>query len=139
MTNIALTPYLLGAYPVYYYLFYTPKIVGLVLLRWYTFMQKKQHYLLFDFCYWANGLCLAYCWIWPSSPRVFRIMFMCANGPLAFSVPTFNHAMIFHSYAHVTSVVVHTSPILLSYGIRWFVTRVELMTEGGWSMYASAN
>lgn len=79
---------------------------------------------------------------------------MCANGPLAWSVLAFNHAMIFHSYvswcicsvcstpiplgendfcfiasfdtfasvakAHMTSVVVHVSPLLLSYGLRWY-------------------
>ena len=46
---------------------------------------------------------------------------MCANGPLAWSVLAFNHAMIFHSYPHVTSAVVHLSPMILSYGLRWHV------------------
>jgi hypothetical protein len=44
---------------------------------------------------------------------------MCANGPVAFSVLCFNHAMIFHSFPHVTSAVIHLSPMILSYGLRW--------------------
>ena len=51
--------------------------------------------------------------------RLFQIVFMCANGPLAWSVLAFNHALIFHSWQHITSLVIHTSPMLLTYGIRW--------------------
>eukprot|EP00931_Biecheleriopsis_adriatica_P091207 TRINITY_DN65102_c0_g1_i1.p1 TRINITY_DN65102_c0_g1~~TRINITY_DN65102_c0_g1_i1.p1 ORF type:complete len:395 (+),score=51.20 TRINITY_DN65102_c0_g1_i1:53-1186(+) len=119
-SNVGLTSYILGAAPSLYYIYYTPKVISLILLRFVKFRQKKQHYLLWDFCYWANYLCLFYCWLMPSSPAVFRTMFMCSNGPLAWSVLAFNHAMIFHSYAHVTSVVVHVSPLLLTYGLRWY-------------------
>eukprot|EP00929_Paragymnodinium_shiwhaense_P021214 TRINITY_DN1389_c0_g1_i1.p1 TRINITY_DN1389_c0_g1~~TRINITY_DN1389_c0_g1_i1.p1 ORF type:complete len:405 (-),score=56.14 TRINITY_DN1389_c0_g1_i1:298-1512(-) len=120
VTNTALTPYILGAYPAAYFLYYTPKTLCLILLRFVSFKQKKQHFLLWDFCYWANFLCIFYCWVQPTSPFLFRVMFMCANGPLAFSVLAFNHALIFHSFAHITSVVVHTSPLILSYGLRWY-------------------
>ena len=66
----------------------------------------------------------------PKSPRVFRVVFMCANGPLAWSVLAFNHAMVFHSYAHMTSVVVHVSPLLLSYGLRWSAAPVSEDSTG---------
>eukprot|EP00971_Amphidinium_carterae_P293314 5823740-Amphidinium_carterae.2 len=42
------------------------------------------------------------------------------------SVLAFNHAMIFHSYAHVTSVVIHFSPLLLTYGLRWYHSETHL-------------
>eukprot|EP00913_Durusdinium_trenchii_P033717 g31563.t2 len=57
-------------------------------------------------------------------------VFMCANGPLAWSVLAFNHAMIFHSYAHMTSVVVHVSPLLLSYGLRWYAAPMSESSMG---------
>lgn len=117
--NTGITPFIIGAYPTYYFLYFTPKVTLLLFLRWWTFVRKKQHYLLWDFCYWANLLCLLYVWVWPTSARLFRMAFLCANGPLAWSVLTFNHALIFHSYPHLTSVVIHTSPLLLTYGIRW--------------------
>jgi hypothetical protein len=120
VSNVAFTAYILGAFPALYFLYFTPKVISLTLLRWWKFYEKKQHFLLWDFCYWANGLCLFYCLIMPKSSVVFQTMFMCANGPLAWSVLAFNHAMIFHSYAHVTSVVIHVSPLVLSYGLRWY-------------------
>eukprot|EP00420_Gonyaulax_spinifera_P027897 CAMPEP_0197893336 /NCGR_PEP_ID=MMETSP1439-20131203/32698_1 /TAXON_ID=66791 /ORGANISM="Gonyaulax spinifera, Strain CCMP409" /LENGTH=420 /DNA_ID=CAMNT_0043513599 /DNA_START=69 /DNA_END=1328 /DNA_ORIENTATION=- len=120
-----LTAYITGAWPTGYYLFYTPKVLLLTLLRFVTFRKKKQHFLLWDFCYWANFLCVFYCWWMPHSPRLFRVVFMCANGPLAWSVLAFNHAMIFHSSAHITSVVIHTSPLILTYALRWYSVPVD--------------
>lgn len=119
VANVAITAYISGGWPQLYHLYYTPKVVALIALRWFKFRQKRQHYLLWDFCYWVNFLCLFYCWLAPTSSVVFQIAFLCANGPLAWSVLGFNHAMIFHSYAHVTSVVVHLSPLILTYGLRW--------------------
>jgi len=124
VSNSWVTAYVMGAWPKYYYLFYTPKVLSLIFLRLVKFYTKKQHFLLWDFCYWANFLCIFYCWFRPESPALFRTVFMCANGPLAWSVLAFNHAMIFHSYAHVTSVVVHFSPLLLTYGLRWYAAPV---------------
>jgi len=123
--NGYITAYIIGAWPCAYYLFYTPKILVLTTLRLVTFYKKKQHFLLWDFCYWVNFACIFYCWIMPASPWLFRVMFICANGPLAWSVLAFNHAMIFHSYAHITSVVIHTSPLILTYGLRWYGTTDE--------------
>ena len=40
---------------------------------------------------------------------------------VAWSVLAFNHSMIFHSFPHVTSAVVHLSPMILSYGLRWHI------------------
>lgn len=124
VSNVMASSYILGAWPTGYFLFYTPKVVSLIALRLATFYQKKQHFLLWDFCYWANFLCLYYCWVQPGNPWLFRIVFICANGPLAWSVLAFSHAMIFHSSAHVTSVVVHTSPVMLTYGLRWYASPV---------------
>lgn len=120
VSNVAVSAYILGAFPAIYYAYYTPKVLCLILLRLYTFYQKKQHFLLWDFCYWANFLCMAYCWFLSTDFKWFQVVFMCANGPLAWSVLAFNHSLIFHSFAHVTSVVVHVSPLILTYGIRWY-------------------
>ncbi|CAE7470165.1 gpc1, partial [Symbiodinium necroappetens] len=125
VTNMVLSAYIVGAFPPLYFLYFTPKVLSLIGLRLVKFYRRKQHFLLWDFCYWANFLCIFYCWVMPKSPRVFRVVFMCANGPLAWSVLAFNHAMVFHSYAHMTSVVVHVSPLLLSYGIRWSAAPVS--------------
>ncbi|CAD7925123.1 unnamed protein product [Amoebophrya sp. A120] len=117
--NVAITAYVLGLSPTWYYAYYTPKVISLTFLRWITFVKKKQHYLLYDFCYWVNALCLLYCWVYPHSQLMFRVLFINACGPLAIAVLCFNHSLIFHSYAHMTSVVIHVSPLVLVYGLRW--------------------
>eukprot|EP00928_Gymnodinium_smaydae_P089117 TRINITY_DN73119_c0_g1_i1.p1 TRINITY_DN73119_c0_g1~~TRINITY_DN73119_c0_g1_i1.p1 ORF type:complete len:385 (+),score=60.19 TRINITY_DN73119_c0_g1_i1:51-1205(+) len=147
VSNGYITAYMVGAWPCSYFLYYTPKVLILIILRFATFYKKKQHFLLWDFCYWANFLCIFYCWFMPTSPWLFRVVFMCANGPLAWSVLAFNHAMIFHSYAHVTSVVVHTSPLILSYGLRWYAidnsqmmgSRFKICESGADSCYTDVH
>ena len=47
--------------------------------------------LVADFCYWANFLCLYYLWVNPHSAEVFKVVFMVANGPLAWAVLAFNN------------------------------------------------
>eukprot|EP00729_Bicosta_minor_P019113 gene19113-12699_t len=100
--NIMATAFLIGAAPVEYYMWHSPGCAILIFLRWR-----------------ANFLALYYVWHSPGDARLFQIVFMCANGPLAWSVLAFNHALIFHSWQHITSLVIHTSPMLLTYGIRW--------------------
>lgn len=78
-----------------------------------------------DFCYWANGLVLYYVWCQPENGTLFQVVFMVANGPLAWSMLAFNHSLIFHSYPHITSVFIHASPMLLTFGIRWHATAAD--------------
>ena len=117
--NTMVTSWLLGSAPQYFYLWHTPKCLLLISLRWYTFRKEGKHYLLYDFCYWANLLCLLYLWGWPSSATMFQVLFLVCNGPLAWSVLAFAQSLVFHSHAHMTSVFVHISPMLLTYAIRW--------------------
>lgn len=117
--NVCITCYLMGAAPEYFYLWHSPKAVILIGLRWYTFKRAKQHYLLYDFCYWANILGLVYLWAKPTSARLFQIFFVVSNGPLAWSVLTFSQSLVFHSHPHMTSVFIHVSPMLLSHALRW--------------------
>ena len=49
--NVGVTSYLLGAYPVSFYLWYTPKAFLLIGLRWQSFFKKRKQHLLWDFCY----------------------------------------------------------------------------------------
>jgi hypothetical protein len=120
MLNIWLTAYILGAFPTLFYLWHTPKAVVLIALRWWDFKKRKQHYLLYDFCYWANGLVLLYIWVLPHNETLFQIVFLSANGPLAWAVLAFNQSLALHKWQQVTSVFLHISPMLVTYGIRWY-------------------
>ena len=119
VVNVALTTYILGLAPTRFYIWHTPKSLVLVLLRYLKFRKLKKHYLLYDFCYWANLLTLAFVWLLPRSSTAFAIVFLCANGPLAWSILAFDQSTIFHSQQHMTSVFIHVSPMLLTFGLRW--------------------
>eukprot|EP00039_Didymoeca_costata_P007120 m.96495 g.96495 ORF g.96495 m.96495 type:complete len:385 (+) comp13548_c0_seq8:271-1425(+) len=118
--NVMLTCFIVGASPTSYHLYYTPTAIILIFMRWRQFKKEKKQNLLYDFCYWANFICLYFVWFSPQNPELFQIIFMCANGPLAWSVLAFNQSLIFHSWQHITSLVIHISPMLLTYGLRWF-------------------
>lgn len=120
--NVCLTCFILGKFPEYFYIWHTPKALFYTGHRWYTFRQQNQHYLLYDFCYWANGLSLLYVWVFPDSALLFQILFVVSNGPLAWSVLAFSQSLIFHSAPHMTSVFIHTSPMMLTHAIRWNTT-----------------
>jgi hypothetical protein len=119
VVNVGLTTYVLGVAPAQFYLWHSPKSVLLVLLRWLKFRQQKRHYLLYDFCYWANLLALVFVWLLPRDPALFGTVFLCANGPLAWSVLAFDQSLVFHSPQHITSVFIHVSPMFLTFGLRW--------------------
>ena len=46
VTNMGLSAYILGAFPNLYYLFFTPKVLSLIIVRLVKFYRKKQHFLL---------------------------------------------------------------------------------------------
>eukprot|EP00672_Neobodo_designis_P020255 CAMPEP_0174837200 /NCGR_PEP_ID=MMETSP1114-20130205/6579_1 /TAXON_ID=312471 /ORGANISM="Neobodo designis, Strain CCAP 1951/1" /LENGTH=403 /DNA_ID=CAMNT_0016071249 /DNA_START=54 /DNA_END=1263 /DNA_ORIENTATION=- len=120
LVNVMITGYIMGLAPHNFYMWHTPKAIIYTAHRWYTFKKQNQHYLLYDFCYWANALAIAYCWFFPENEVMFQIVFMVANGPLAWAVLAFSQSLIFHSAPHMTSVFIHTSPMLLSYALRWY-------------------
>ncbi|GMH61701.1 hypothetical protein TrLO_g7546 [Triparma laevis f. longispina] len=119
--NVALTAYFLGHFPGHFYLWHSPKCIVLLIYRWNEWKMDGtgRHYLFYDFCYWANFLCLYYIWFNPHSAETFKIVFMVANGPLAWAVLAFNNSLIFHSVQHMVSAFIHISPMLLSYCLRW--------------------
>jgi len=118
--NVGLTCYVLGTAPGKFYIWHSVKAVTLITARWLDFKKKGDHYLLYDFCYWANLLTLIYIWMCPDWPMLFQIIFMISNGPLAWSVLAFNQALVFHKWQNMTSVFIHVSPMMFSWGLRWF-------------------
>eukprot|EP00050_Salpingoeca_kvevrii_P006730 m.291290 g.291290 ORF g.291290 m.291290 type:complete len:387 (-) comp12451_c0_seq1:162-1322(-) len=117
--DVWMTPYLFGVAPTYFYRLYTPKVIILTVIRWLEFRKVDKHYLLYDFCYWVNFLALFYIWFEPHNYRLFQVLFMCATGPLAWSMLAFSHSLIFHSHQHMISVVIHISPMILAHGLRF--------------------
>ena len=117
--NIGMTCFWFGRWPETFYLWHIPKVFVLTAVRWYLFKGEGKHYLLYDFCYWANGLSVFYTLFRPIDPICFQVLFLVANGPLAWSILAFSQSLVLHSMQHMISVFIHTSPMILTMALRW--------------------
>jgi general stress protein CsbA len=52
-----------------------------------------------------------------------KMIFICANGPLALAVIILSNKLVYHSDDFIISSFIHTSPMLLSYINRWIVNK----------------
>ncbi|EFA80194.1 hypothetical protein PPL_07016 [Heterostelium album PN500] len=96
-----------------------------VLARLYNYKQKKQHYFLFDFCYYANVLLIFYLYGTNRSPILFKICFSFCNGPLIFATIAWRNSLVFHSLDKATSVLIHIFPAIVCSALRWNIIPAE--------------
>lgn len=120
--NIAVTGFLAGYLPAYFYIFHTLKVIVLLTNRWYTYKQSRNHYFMFDFCYFTNILLLVYLWSPWKLGVLFPVLFSLSNGPLLLSVFLWRNSLVPHSADKMTSLLIHLSPALTLWGIRWHST-----------------
>ncbi|KAI8475416.1 MAG: hypothetical protein J3K34DRAFT_63001 [Monoraphidium minutum] len=111
--------YWLGWSPSTFYKLYSGLTVLLGLIRWVSYRSKRWHYYMLDFCYFANLLLLAHCWLAPRSALLSKITFAFNTGPLSWSILAFRNSLVLHSLDKVTSVYMHIAPALVSWTLRW--------------------
>lgn len=114
-----LAGFIFGRAPEHFWMWHIPKVFLLTFIRWLTFKGEGKHYLLYDFCYWVNALSVVYCIFLPTNAVCFQVLFVTANGPLAWSILAFQQSLVLHSLQHMISVFIHTSPMILTLGLRW--------------------
>merc|ERR1719487_912502 len=66
------TAFWLGRQPQTFWLNYSIKMVFLLSARFLCWRPLRQHYYMFDFCYFANCVTLSYVFICPQSPFLFN-------------------------------------------------------------------
>lgn len=116
---IFITIYTFGAFPNYFYILHSLKVFVYFLTRFYSWKQKKFHYYMFDFCYFANIIYVVISFVYPDNITLQKMIFVCANGPLATAVIILNNRIVYHSQDFTVSSFIHMSPMLLSYITRW--------------------
>ncbi|XP_019861289.1 PREDICTED: uncharacterized membrane protein C776.05-like [Amphimedon queenslandica] len=122
LSNVMLTAFLAGYVPQYFYYWHSVKSVALILIRWLIYKRKRWHYFLFDFCYFVNLLLFVYFWS-PWKPNwLFPAIFVLSHGPLLFAIPLWRNSVVPHSLDKMTSLFIHISPPLATWGVRWFST-----------------
>mmetsp|Transcript_13148 Transcript_13148/g.15174 ORF Transcript_13148/g.15174 Transcript_13148/m.15174 type:complete len:384 (+) Transcript_13148:239-1390(+) len=117
--DIALAFFWLGRSPETFYVWYSLNVPFLTYARYVLFKGQGRHYYLFDYCYFANALGLFYIFLTPKNATVFQLLFVSANGPLAWSVLAFNNSLVLHSFQHIISLCIHTAPMMLTHSLRW--------------------
>jgi hypothetical protein len=105
------TTYIVGRYPNdLYYSYHCLVVTGLVLYRFWNYRKKGWHYYLFDFCYFANTLIIAFLLLFPKNDILFKVFFVYANGPFGVAIPAFKNSMIFHKLDNLISLTIHIIP-----------------------------
>jgi len=125
-----MTVFLLGYNPYYAKLFHLAKLCIFLPYRLYSFKQKNQHYYMTEFCYYVNLLIIIYltCDLFTEIPSdyLFLAVYGLAAGPLALAVFVNNDRLYFHSPSHLISVMIHLSPAMLAWRLRWADDYIEL-------------
>lgn len=106
--NIFISGYLVGAFPEWFYLWYTAQVLYFMPIRAFTYHRRGYHYFLADLCYFVNGLLLASLWLFPQSKRLFISMFCLAYGNNAVAIAMWRNSMVFHSLDKTTRYACQT-------------------------------
>jgi hypothetical protein len=132
IVNLGVMMYWMGQWPQYFWIWHLVNAIVLISIRWYVFRQDKQHYFLYDFCYWANLYSIVYVTISAENHNMFQVLFMVSNGPLAWSIPAFKSRAVFHNLQQMTTIFIHFSPMALTFCLRWTNAKHEFaICEGG--------
>ena len=118
---------LLGHSPQAYYKVNAILILTTVTVRTIRYRLKRWHWYLLDFCYLVNALLICWCFVTPFRETlikwnlpVFRVLYAFAHGPLAIAILLFRNSFVLHSLDRTTSVLIHFSPCLCVYTLRWY-------------------
>jgi hypothetical protein len=119
VTNTVATALMVGGYGFILPWFYSVKLPTLVIARYFSYKSHNWHWFLLDFCYFANILMCVFLWLLPKNHYLFFVVFAIVNGPLMWAIVVFSNALVFHSVDKTTSLLIHITPILVSYVVRW--------------------
>eukprot|EP00494_Astrolonche_serrata_P023522 UN23780 len=98
--------------------YYTVKYPILIGYRLYTYYYQNWQWFLLDLCYYINTGLLLYLWIFNDNKYMFVVLFSLISNML-WAVIVFGNALVFHSIDHTTSLLIHITPNLIMYSIRW--------------------
>jgi len=95
--NIFISGYLVGAYPEYFYIWFSVQLIYFMPIRYYRYHKKGYHYFLADLCYFVNLMCMLSFWVFPQSKRLFISTFCLVFGNNAVAIAMWRNSLVFHS------------------------------------------
>ena len=108
--NMFISGHLIGAFPEYFYYWFTAQFLYFMPIRYYTYHKRGYHYFLADLCYFVNLLLLLTIWVAPQSKRLFISTYCLAYGNNAVAIAMWRNSMVFHSLDKVTRYAIPIIP-----------------------------
>lgn len=142
LLNVALTGFMLGRFPAYYWLYQCLKCIVLLGLNFYVKYHKKTALYMLDLCWVVSLFYVVFSFISvlgafgvstmsiTGSKFLWCMIFAVANGPTAWSVVALKNAMVFHSVEHWGSLFIHLSPAMVTWTMRWSAEDVHAAWPG---------
>ena len=127
-----LTLYIFGAFPQYFYVWHAFQFAVLTPVHAYRWAKLKSLAYFAEFCWVANAAISLYLIALAGAPQLFdpatrgimyRLIFAFGAGPLNGSVVLLANALVPHSIDHTMSLLIHLSPALTAYCLRWCTSR----------------
>jgi len=121
--DVILTSILVTNYPNMFCFYHVTRFLILLWLRIFEFYERHWGWCLIEVCYYINALLLRYIigrghW----SPDTLKPIFLLCNGPVLWGLIIFQNSLVFHSITKYTSMVLHFSPALVTWALRWKIS-----------------
>lgn len=116
-SDFVVTSFWLGRSPETFYLYFTAQMSLILLSKAFDYRVTLQHYYLFDFCFYANWLTLAWIWLAPTS----ALLFNAADGfcgLLAISTIVFRNSCVPHDFVRSSHAYVHFPQTIFMLSLR---------------------
>jgi len=121
--DVILTTILVSNWPNLYCFYHTTRFIILMYFRIFEFFGRHWGSCLIEVCYFINILLMWYIsgrghW----SEENLKPIFLLCNGPVMWGAIIFQNSLVFHSVTKYTSTVLHFSPPLTCWTLRWKVS-----------------
>lgn len=121
--DVILTTILVSNWPNLYCFYHTTRFIVLMYFRTFEFIGRHWGSCLVEVCYFINVLLMWYIsgrghW----SEENLKPIFLLCNGPVMWGAIIFQNSLVFHSVTKYTSTVLHFSPPLTCWTLRWKVS-----------------
>lgn len=138
---IVFNAYFLGAYPRSLYLNFVTCYM-LIHIGWrhiYYVWALKSGFYLTDYCYLSCYMMLYLINFDSQNETLLRLCFLSSNGALALSVVIFRNSLALHRIDHLTNLVTHLVPMIVTMTLRWHIAPREAKVEESDRVFAAIN
>jgi len=129
--------YVLGRYPdngVFFLNFIL--LIFLYIWRNYTYRMTKEHYYMFEFCYYGNLVLYFFIFFFPESQMLYYASFAFSTGPMGWALALTGCSFVLHSIQQLTNCFIHFTPMMLMWNLHW---RTQYNEDRGWKLYDAKN